>query len=212
MLLAAPLMTAFAVSRFPSYDARAEYFAGTFHNIVEAGVDYVVALGSFLVVGGLLVMLAIGLLRSPLRSDSSATGVVVGGVGISAAGFATAGLTGIPVWVWAGKVSDGSETMADMATQSASLAGISQTLLLMFGLGGLLIGMSVLGIVSAVRRWAPRWLFGIVLAITIAAIAAGAVRSGPVIWLTAAVLPMLWAFAFGIILIARGTFGIDPAP
>jgi hypothetical protein len=57
LLLAVPLMTVLGVSFFPSYDARPQYFAGTFHNIVDAGSDYLVALVIFVVVAGLLALL-----------------------------------------------------------------------------------------------------------------------------------------------------------
>ena len=97
LLVAVPLVTGLALSRFPGYDARPEYFAGEFHNIVDAGDGYLVALALFVVVAGLLVTLAMGLLRSPLRGEADSLWAVVGGLGVSAFGFATAGLTGIPV-------------------------------------------------------------------------------------------------------------------
>ncbi len=132
LLLAVPLLTGLAGSFFPSYDARSRYFASSFHNIVEAGNDYLVALVLFLVVAVVLVTLAVGLSRSPLRSEAS-LGVVIGGLGVSGFGFATAAVTGLPVWGWASHVADGSEPLGAMAARSESLASISQTVLLMFG-------------------------------------------------------------------------------
>ena len=207
LLLAVPLLTWVAGSNFPGYDARSRYFASSFHNIVDAGDGYLVALVLFVAVAGLLVTLAVGLSRSPLRTEASSLLVVVGGLGVSAAGFATAGLTGIPVWMWATQVADGSETLAAMAARSESLAVISQTMLLMLGLGGLLVAMSALGVVALIHRWTPKLVFWGTVAAAAAAVGVAASTSGPVIWLSLGGLPMLWALAFGVLLLIRGRFG-----
>jgi hypothetical protein len=104
----------------------------------------------FLVVASLLAVLAIGLSKSRVRETASGVSVVVGGLWVSAIGFAIAGLAGLPVWMWAGRVADGSETLGSMASRSEGLASLSQTVLLMIGLGGLLVAMSVLGVVAVV--------------------------------------------------------------
>ena len=70
--------------------------------------------------------------------------------------------------MWARRVADGSETLAAMAARSQSLGSISQNVLLMFGLGGLLIAMSVLGVAAVGRGWAPKLvLWGIMVAVTL---------------------------------------------
>ena len=206
LLLAVPLMTILGVSFFPSYDARPQYFAGTFHNIVDAGSDYLVALVIFVVVAGLLALLMLALARSPLREETSVVWLVIGGLGVSAAGFAVAGLTGLPVWVWASQVADGSESISTMAARSKSLAGLSQTVLLIFGLGGLLVAMSVLGVTAVVRGWAPKLALLATVAIAAGLVVVGVITSGPVFWLAIGVLPILWAVAFGLILVVRGSF------
>ena len=88
LLLAVPAVMALAVSQFPSYDARSRYFAASCHNIVEASRGYVVALGLFLLVAAILVAIAFGLWRSPLRAATGFLMVVVGGLGAAAVGFA----------------------------------------------------------------------------------------------------------------------------
>ena len=206
VMLAIPLTMTLTSPFFPSYDARAPYFAGSYHNIVEAGNDYLVALVLFLVIAGLLGTLAVGLWRSPLRSEASAMLAVVGGLGLAAFGFATAGLTGIPVWNWARQVVDGSETMAGMAARSESLAAISQTVLLMLGFGGLLVAMSVLGVVAVIRRWTPKPVFLATVGVAVGVVIVGIITSGPVFWLTLGALPFLWALAFGLVLTVRGRF------
>ena len=206
LLLAVPLMTVLGSSFFPSYDARPQYFAGAFHNIVDAGSDYLVALVIFVVVAGLVVLLMLALARSPLREETSVVWLVVGGLGVSAAGFAVAGLTGLPVWAWATQVADGSASMSTMAARSESLAGLSQTVLLIFGLGGLLVAMSVLGVTAVVRGWAPKLALLVTVAIAAGIVVVAVITSGPVFWLTIGVLPMLWAVAFGPILVVRGSF------
>ncbi len=42
-------------------------------------------------------------------------------------------------------------------------------------------------------------------------IGVAAINSGPVIWLALGVLPMLWAFAFGAVLLIRGRFSTSDA-
>jgi hypothetical protein len=210
-LLAVPVAIWVAGSFFPSYDARPQYFAGSFRNIVEAGDDYLAALLLFLVVAGLLVTPALGLTKSPLRAEPSLW-AVLGGLGVSAFGFAIAGVTGLAVWRWASEVADGTQSLSAMASRSESLASISQTMILLFGFGGLLVAMSVLGIVAVARRWTPL-IVAVATAIATAAIAViGAVTSGPVFWLSLGALPMLWAFAFGAVLLIRGRFGARTSP
>lgn len=211
LLLVAVPVVAWVAQLLPRYDDRPQYFAGWYHNIVNAGNGYLVTLVLFLVVAGLLVTLAAGLSRSPLRAEALSVWAVVGGLGVSAAGFATAGLTGIPVWMWASRVADGSETLAAMAARSQSLAAISQNVLLMFGVGGLLVAMSVLGVAVVARGWFPRLVFWGTVIPAVTLIGVAAFDSGPVIWSALAVLPMLWAFAFGVVLLIRGQFSTTDA-
>ena len=211
LLVAVPVVAWVAQLNFPSYDDRPQYFAGWYHNIVNAGNGYLAALVLFLVMASLLVTLAVGLSRSPLRTEASSVWAVVGGLGVSAAGFATAGLTGIPVWMWAGRVADGSETLAAMAARSQSLAAISITMLLIFGLGGLLVAMSVLGVVAVARGWFPRLVFWGTVIPAASLIGIAAFRSGPVTSLALGALPMLWALAFGVVLLIRGQFSTTDA-
>ena len=212
LLVAVPIVAWVAGSYFPGYDARSAYFSGSFHNIVDAGDGYLVALVLFLVVAGLLVTLAVRFSRSSLRAEAESLLVVVGGLAVSAAGFVTAGLTGIPVWMWASRVADGSETLTAIAARSESLAVISQTMLLMFGLGGLLVAMSVLGVVAAARGWTPKLVFWATVIAAASLIGVAASRSGPVVWLSLGALPMLWALVFGVVLFVRGRFAQEHHP
>ena len=179
----------------------------TFVNIVDSGNRYLVALILFLVVAVIVATLAVVLSLSPLGTAGSALWVVVVGLAVSAFGFAAAALSGLPVWVWARQAADGSVPVREAADRSEGLASFSQTALLMFGLGGLLIAMSVLGVVAVVHRWTPRVLFLGTVVAAAAIVMAGVVSSGPVFWLALGALPMMWAFAFGLVLVARGRFG-----
>lgn len=210
-LLLVPVVVAAAGSSFPSYDARSAYYAQSFPNIVDAGAGYLVALGLFLVVAGLLVGLAVAFVRSPLRDDAPALPLVGSGLAASAAGFAIAGLAGIPVWMAARQVVEGSETAAAMAARSEGLAVTSQTLLLMLGFGGLLVAMSALGVIAAARGWTPKWALWGTIAAAVIVVGIGSVTSGPVVWLALGVLPMLWALVFGAVLVARGSFRTESA-
>ena len=202
LLLAVPAVMALAVSQFPSYDARSRYFAASYHNIVEASRGYVVALGLFLLVAAILVALAFALWRSPLRAATGFLMVVVGGLGAAAVGFALAAITGLPVWWWARKVADSSLSIAEGRSRSADLAPLSQTALLMLGLGGFLVGMSALGVAAVVLRWVPRFVFWLTIGLAVVAL----VSDGPAIWIGFGLLPILWAITFGIVLLVRGDF------
>ena len=212
LLLAVPIVMGLAGSFFPSYDARPRYFVSSFPEIVQAGDGYLIALVLFGVVAGISAVLAITLSRSLLRTESSALWMAIGGLALAAFGFASAALTGLPVWVWAGKAADGSESLRDMALRSQGWASTSQTVLLLFGLGGLLISMSTLGVLAVTRGWAPRLLSWGTAGAALALVVVGAVVSGPVIWLVLGALPMLWALSFGMILVLRGTFEPHPPP
>jgi hypothetical protein len=66
--------------------------------------------------------------------------------------------------------------------------------------------MSVLGVVAVVRRWTPLWAFGVTVVIAAALVIVGVIIEGPGFWLALGVLPLLWAFTFGLILLIRGRF------
>jgi hypothetical protein len=209
LLLAVPIVTFLAASRFPSYEGRSRYFASYYHNIVEAGDAYLGALALFLVVATILAVLAVALSRSPLLDATSFLMVVIGGVAASAGGFALAAVTGLPVWWWARQVTDGSLLASEAISRSSGLAGISQTLFLLLGLGGLLIGMSALGLIAVAQRWVPRWLFWGTVVVVGALVALALATGGPAIWIGLGLLPMLFAFAFGLLLLIRGGFGLE---
>lgn len=207
LLLAVPLGMGLALSFFPSYDARSSYFVQSYSRIVDAGDRYLVALILFGVLAAIIAILALALSRSPLRTETSVLWAVIAGLAVAALGFGVAAGAGLPVWLWARAVGSGSEPMLQMAARSEALAATSQTMLLMFGLGGLLISMSALGALAALRRWVPRWLFLGTAGAAVALVVVGAAASGPVVWLAQGTLPMLWALTFGIVLLIRGTFG-----
>ena len=206
LLLTLPVVAWVAGSYFPSYDARSRYFVASFPNIVEAGDRYLLALVLFGVLAGIIAVVAMTLSRSQLRTEASALWAVVGGLAVAAFGFGVAAGTGLPVWLWASQAADGSQPIHEMALRSQSWASISQTVLLMFGLGGLLISMSVLGVMAATRRWTPQFLFWGTVGAALALVIVGAAVSGPVVWLALGALPMLWALTLGVVLFIRGTF------
>ena len=209
LLLAVPTVIFLALSQFPGYDARSRYFADSYHNIVEAGSGYLVALVLFFVVAAVLAALALGLRQSPLASATGFLWVVIGGLAVSGAGFSIAGLSGLPVWWWARQVAGGSLSVAEGASRSADLAPISQTALLMLGFGGFLVGMSALGVAAVVLRWVPRLVFWLTIVVALAAVAFALATNGPAIWIGLALLPMLWAITFGLVLLIRGDFRME---
>jgi hypothetical protein len=113
----------------------------------------------------------------------------------------------LPVRRWAGQVADGSETLSSMASRSEGLASLSQTVLLMIGFGGLLVAMSVLGVVAVVSGWTPKLVLIATVIVAAGVVTVGVITSGPVFRLSLGVLPLLWALAFGLVLMVRGSFG-----
>jgi hypothetical protein len=79
----------------------------------------------------------------------------------------------------------------------------------MLGFGGLLIGMSTLGLIAITQRWVPRWLLWGTVIVVGAAVALALATDGPAIWIGLGLLPMLWAFVFGLVLLIRGRFGLE---
>lgn len=204
--MAAPIVIVMALSQFPGYDARSEFFAGTYRNIVEAGDEYLVSLFLFLVVAAILTALAFALWRSELRDASSYLWVVVGGLALSAAGFAVTALSGLPVWWWARQVNDGSLSVLEAADRSTGLASFSQTTLLTISFGGMLIGLSALGVIAVVQRWIPLLVFWGTVGLAVAAVIFALFADGPALWVGFGLLPMLWSFVFGLYLLIRGEF------
>ena len=212
LLLAVPVLVVIALTQFPNYDARSQFFVGTYRNIVDAGGSYLVSLLLFLLIAATLAVLAIGLWRSPLAEATQFLWVVIGGLGVSAAGFAIAALAGLPVWWWARQAADGTLTVLDAANRSSGLASLSQTVLLTIAFGGLLIGMSALGVIGVVQQWIPRWLFYATIAAAVGAVVLALATDGPALWVGFGLLPMMWAVVLGIVLLIRGAFATDAAP
>lgn len=204
--MAVPIVIVLALSQFPGYDARSEFFAGTYRNIVEAGDEYLVSLLLFLVVAAILTALAVGLWRSELRQASPYLWVVVGGLALSAVGFAVTALSGLPVWWWARQVNDGSLSVLEAADRSGGLASFSQTMLLTISFGGMLVGLSALGVIAVVQRWIPLLVFWGTVGLAVALVALAVVVDGPALWVGFGLLPMLWSFVFGLVLLIRGEF------
>lgn len=207
LLLLVPVATGAALSMFPNYDARPEYFAGWYPNIVNAGNSYAVSLTLLLAVAVLLVLLALALRRAPAPGHSGAMLVVVGGVTVSAIGFGVAALLGIPVWVWAGDVTDGALTMAEGAARSETWASTSQTSILLFGLGGLAVALTVLGVLAYRLGWTPPIVFWIALSVVVGIVVLGVVLT--LFWVMLGTPPIIWTMMIGVSLLTRSTYPTD---
>ena len=156
LLVTVPVLTFAALALFPGYDARSRYFVDSFPNIVSAGGGYLASLGLLVAVGLTVAALAATFHGMWGQSADGTVPVVVWGLGVSAVAFVAAGLSGVPVFVWAQRAAAGSEPVTVMAIRSEAWAVFSQTSLLMGGLGGLVVGMSALGVLSVRRRLIPR--------------------------------------------------------
>lgn len=160
VLLLIPVTLGVGLNLFPNYDARPEYFGSSYSSISDAGAALPISLVLLVTTALLLVFLVLGLRRAPQAKDGGGMVLVSVGLGGSAGGLLMATLLAVPVWVWAGQVNNGSLTVAEGADASQGLASTSRTLILLPGLGGLAVGLTVLGILKAIRLGASGHLLG----------------------------------------------------
>jgi hypothetical protein len=200
LVLLIPVVAGVALNLFPNYDARAENFAESYPAIVDAGQKFPLALVLLLMVSALLGRLALALRRS--QDGTQSGGVAVGGLVVSAAGFGLASLLSIPVWLWARQVADGTLTLAQGAQRSEALASGSQTVILMVGLGGLLVGFSALGWMAFRRSWVDPTAFWAALILSSAALIGGLALG--LFWIGIGVPPVVWTLMIGSSLLFRG--------
>ena len=207
LLLLIPVSTVIALIYFPGYDARPEYFAPYYSNIVEAGNGYLVSLMLLLGVAVLLLVLVLALRRAPGAKDSGGMLVVTAGLTASAIGFGLAALLGIPVWLWGRQVTDGSLTMSEAASKSEAWASASQTLILLVGLGGLGLALTVLGFVAYRSGWTPPVVFWTTIVVVAGVVIVGFAMT--LFWFALGIPPILWTLMIGLSLLVLGTYPSD---
>jgi len=155
LVLATPVVIGVAVNLFPNYDARPEYFRGTYANIVDAGAKYAASLGVMGVAVVLLVLLALALTRVPGGPAEGVSAALV----VPAVGMTLTALTAIPVVVQAARVRSAASSIDAAAKASQSWATLSQTILLLGGIGGALAAFIALGVTAFRRRWIRPLMF-----------------------------------------------------
>jgi len=207
ILLLIPVVTGIALSFFPSYDARPEYFAPSYSNIVEAGSTYLVSLLLFLAVAALLLLLALTLRRAPSGKTSGGMVVVTAGLTASAMGFGLASLLGIPVWFWSRQVTDGVLTMSEAASKAETWASASQTLILLVGLGGLGLALTVLGVVAYRSGWTTPVVFWTTIVVVVGVVIVGFAMT--LFWFALGIPPILWTLMIGLSLVVLGTYPVE---
>jgi len=155
LALAIPIAIGVAVNLFPNYDARPEHFRGTYDNIVAAGTAYGASLVVMALAAALIALLALALTRVP--------GTPVGGVALAfavpATGFFLTALTAIPAVVEVSRVRSGASSANEAAAASEAWAILSQTILLLAGVGGALAAFIALSVTAYRRRWIRPMVF-----------------------------------------------------
>lgn len=209
LLLLIPVIAGFALNLFPSYDARPEYFAPFYSNIVDAGGGYLASLVLLLGVAALLLVLALALRRAPGAKDSGGMVVVTAGLTASAVGFGVAALLGVPVWIWARQVADGALTVSEAVSKSASWASTSQTLILLVGLGGLGVALTVLGFIAYRSGWIRPVVFWATIPVVGGVVIVGLAVT--LFWFALGIPPILWTLMIGVSLLVLGTYPADDA-
>jgi hypothetical protein len=188
--------------------ARPEFFSGSYHNILDVGSAFPVSLMLLTVVSLLLGFVVIGLQRAPQSDGSIGMLLVSAALGGSALAFFVASVLSVPVWIWAGQVNAGTLTVAEGISRSQGLASTSQTIILLFGLGGLMIGLTVLGILCWRFGWTPAVIFWATI-MTAAIIVIGGFAI-TLFWVALGLPPLLWTLMIGGSLTIRGSYETRP--
>ena len=203
-LVLVPVVLGLGLNLFPNYDARSEFFAGSYSNIVEAGMAFPVSLVVLVLASMLLVLVVLGLRRAPQSDGSGGLDLVFVALSGSSLGILLGAVLSIPVAVWASQVKDGSLAASAGVAMSQALASTSQTLILLVGLGGLAVGLTVLGVLSWRFGWTPPIVFWATI------VAAGVIVVGgfsiTLFWVALGVPPVLWTLMIGGSLAIKGEY------
>jgi hypothetical protein len=140
-LLVALAGLAATFSVMPSFDARAEYFAGWLPGLVMQRFQYGMALGLSLLTGGLALAAGAAIYRA--FRTARGTGIVSGFLfEISGAGFMLSALLGLPLLRILFEVSgEPSSDWSAFASAAYPWASANQATLVMIGLGGFAAGL-----------------------------------------------------------------------
>ena len=203
-LLFVPVVLGFGLNLFPNYDARPEFFSGSYNNLLDVGSAFPVSLTLLMVTSLVLGFVVVGLRRAPQSDGSGGMLLVSAALGGSALAIFVASLLSISVWIWAGQVNAGTLTVAEGITRSQGLASTSQTIILLFGLGGLMIGLTVLGVLCWRFGWTPAVIFWATI------VTAGFIVIGgfaiTLFWVALGLPPLLWTLMIGGSLTIRGSY------
>lgn len=207
LFLLGSLVSLFAVMRFlPGFDARQEYFAGSFRTLVAMRESFGIALVMMILTGLLAAIAGLALIAAFQSADRPRP---YSGVGLAGAGgaFILAGLLGLPASRILSRASEASINDWQVLIREAyPWASGSQTVLIMFGLGGFAVGLLITGLsliaADAINRklliagaTAPFLLFGII-ALTMS--------EAPLYWLAGGLPAVIWSVGLGVHLTFTG--------
>lgn len=194
LLVAVPVLLGLVLFLFPNYDARPDYFASSYSSIPDAGVAFPLSLAVMVIVSLVIGVLILGLRRT-ISSDSGGMSFVVLALGASGVGLLVAALLSIPVALWASQVNNGSLGASDAAGMSQTFATTAQTLVLLVGLGGMLVGMTVLGVLCRRRGLVNPVVFWATIVAAVAVLVGG--FTAGLFWLAIGGPVVLWTAMVG---------------
>jgi hypothetical protein len=108
------------------------------------------------------------------------------------------------VWIGTGQVNAGTLTITEGINKSQGLASTSQTIILLFGLGGLVIGLTVLGVLGWRFGWTPPVVFWATIVVAGLVLVVGFAMT--LFWLALGLPPLLWSLMIGGSLTIRGSY------
>jgi len=203
-LLLLPVTIGAGLNLFPNYDARPEFFADSYNHILDTGTAFPVSLVLLLATSLLLGFLVVALRNAPQSDGSGGMLLVFAGLGGSAVGILGAAVLSIPVWIWTGQVNAGTLTITEGINKSQGLASTSQTIILLFGLGGLVIGLTVLGVLGWRFGWTLPVVFWATIVVSGLVLVVGFAMT--LFWLALGLPPLLWSLMIGGSLTIRGSY------
>lgn len=193
------------LSTFPSFDARSEYFARYLPSLMEQRGELALALALFALTGVLIILTGIFLILAFSRSGvpNPIPGIILL---LSGAGFLLSAALGQPALRIFDSAAElpGNERLA-RAAEAYPWASGSQSILLIFGLGLLALGLFV--VIATMLRTGAFTRRMIVLAVATPAlvwIGIALTIEAPLVWLVPALPIVMWSVGLGIFLTITG--------
>ena len=201
------------LSKYPSFDARSQYFPFSIPSLIETQSEFAIAL-AFLALAGILLVLA-GIASIFAFSHSGSRNLIPGIIlTASGGGFLLSAALGQPAHriLAAAKVLSAADGRAHAAT-AHPWASASQSALLMIGLGFLALGLLALIVVMLRAGAFSRRAIVIALGLPVVLwlVIALTIEGAPLVWLVPGLPAIVWIVGLGLFMTVTGRV-VAPVP